>query len=1009
MRNFLCWKPSGVGPVINIDADFVPDEVFWAIHVDAPLDVSGVEHNAEHRTMEPQDLLAEFLSPDRAHFQLAIRGTVGAGKSHLIHWMRQNIENDERRSVVTVRRLETNLRAILDKLIDQLPKNQRQRFKTELDQAGGTLKTREAQKESLLNNLSVAIGQDHKRHDSRLSPDTEEFFLHNLPNLLLDPQLRSEKFLREGEIIDELVGRLFSGSGKRREGERLEFTKDNLPLRSVDAVRASAPAREVLDVLLYDELNTVPAALGIINRNLNDAISLSMNFSGDRLVELMSELRASLAKQGKELILLFEDLQRFQGYDGPLLNALLVQGGNGICNIRWAIACPSGFYESLPDTARTRMNAIVDMDRSKTGAVGEMPHIVRFAARYLNAVRWGRQDLKQAYEKRRGEQVASKCGDCPHRSTCHDAFGVSEDGYGLYPLTAKALQIISDRAGERENPNGSDCFNPRSFQRSVLRPVLEDGGKAIADGVFPGARFQQSFGNVKSLTPLNQEQLREKYGHGAERYIALLDLWSGAMDGQGLTPEIFNAFGLEPIEDLAPPARVLPKSLPSSTTREPPGVPQAVQELRDWRAGGHLSQKLSQTLRERLYAQMVRSIDWDRFGLQQTQFVGATGPARPFRQLSIEFERQETKFTANVPVRIRLPFDSDDETVFNRTATALEGLLEAERHGHWQYPNGEEMLCAFLDVVERCCADIVRQLKGLEGNREAWDPVAAAMELLATTAALGGLLPTSGADAETVLERCFRVPPKDRSFHDDDLRGVYEALRNSHDDLTRFVRAHCSGTKGGTIGRFLDPRRPLSALRTLIGNDWGLVRRPERLSTDFYNNVGNMYDDVSRTLPGAVDREQRFWRDWLERIDAAFGSDSAQEAITSAANRLVDMVYESALRMQSVNTLQAAIKRFESVPFSEAVNWGSEISLGNGTAAVSSCGHGDADAATVIDELIGALQVVVKDAENEITAREKSVGAAGGVGIDKTRTRINSGLDRLIGDLRRLQEYANVG
>src|SRR5579883_2563180 len=480
MRDVLCWEPSRVWSVINIDADFVPDEVFWAVHVDTPLEVRGAAEDSPYKTIAPSELVAEFLDPIRDHFQLAVLGQTGAGKSHLIRWMRQHIESDDRRVVVTVRRLETNLRAILDALVGELPKDRRRRFREELDQAGVMLRTREGQRESLLNNLSVAIRQDRARDSSGLDPQMENFFLNSLPNLLLDPQLRRDKFLKEGEIIDELVNRLFSTRAGRREAERLEFAKDNLPLRNVDMGRASAIARDALDCLLYDQERTVPAALAIINRNLGDAISLSMNFSGDRLAELMGELRRSLAEQGKELVLLFEEFARFQGYDGALLGALLVQGGDGLCNIRWAIACTSGFYKGLPDTARTRMTAVVDMDRSQTRREDAERLGVRFAGRYLNAVRLGREELKRAHDGDRSEPAPNRCDGCEYRRTCHDAFGVSDDGYGLYPLTAQAVDIMSERAAERESPDDPHRFNPRTFQKGLLIPVLTDGGAAIA-------------------------------------------------------------------------------------------------------------------------------------------------------------------------------------------------------------------------------------------------------------------------------------------------------------------------------------------------------------------------------------------------------------------------------------------------------------------------------------------------------------------------------------------------
>ena len=445
-RNFLCWQPEGVNRVINIDADFVSDAVFWAVHVDVPLLVRGPDELSAGRVRTAEEVLDDFLDPNRRHYQLAVLGPTGSGKSHLIHWMRQRLETDARRVVVTVRRTETNLHAILKKLMSHLPVEKQQPFRDELERAGTALHTREAQKQTLINNLAVAIGQDKVRLELNLDGETEEALISALPSMLQDPNLRKEKFLKDGEIVDQLVERSFSGGAGRRDAERLTFLPEHLPLRDVDHKQASGLARDALHYLLMDQDQTIPTALQIINRNLDAAIALSMNFSGDRLAQLMAELRMGLRQNGRDLVLLFEEFARFQGYDAALLEALLVQGDQRICDIRWAIACTSGFYRTLRDTARSRMTAVVDMSRADEAE--EHPHIrmARFAGRYLNAVRCGLNGLQDAYDHDRLSEPPNKCEKCEFRGACNAAFGTSEEGFGLYPLNVHALEYLADRA-----------------------------------------------------------------------------------------------------------------------------------------------------------------------------------------------------------------------------------------------------------------------------------------------------------------------------------------------------------------------------------------------------------------------------------------------------------------------------------------------------------------------------------------------------------------------------------
>ena len=79
-----------------------------------------------------------------------------------------------------------------------------------------------------------------------------------------------------------------------------------------------------------------------------------------------------------------------------------------------------------------------------------------------------------------------------------------------------------------------------------------------------------------------------------------------------------------------------------------------------------------------------------------------------------------------------------------------------------------------------------------------------------------------------------------------------------------------------------------------------------------------------------------------------------------------------------------------------------------GTGVAISCGHGHAENAALVYEFIAALQAVVQDVDNELKARERRVGAAGGDRIETATARIDSALGRLTEDLLKLQEWANA-
>lgn len=905
----LCWAPERVRDVINIDADFVPDSVFWAIDSDAPVTFKEGGGDAT-RSLTTDALVERFLNPTRGHYQLAVLGPAGTGKSHLIHRIRQRVAGRSGLETLSVRRLETNLRAILEKLIERLPPDRSDRYRAELDQAGPTLSTPEVQKGTLLDSLAQAIEEDVRRPDSEIDGDLEDALLASLPNMFRDPYLRKEKFLHTAEVVPELVDRLFSNREGKRLEERVLFDRSNLPLEGIRLANCSIQAREAVDIFLYDSDRYVPATLKVINRNLDRAIARALNFSGDQLGNLMGEIRAYLKTQGKELVILFEEFARLQGYDAAMLAALLEQGGEKLCNVRWALACTTGRFRELPDTVRTRMDGIVDME----GAPPQ--HSVKeFAGRYLNAVRLGRERLEEAFTSARTDGVPNACGVCPGRGDCDDAFGRTEDGYSLYPFTEQALQTMALRT----NPDAVHRFNPRSFQKNVLRPVLVDEAPALLAGEFPTGSLLTGMGG-STFSPEQRARLMDKAGAKFDRYLSLYQLWS---DGRLENPAegVMRTFGLEPLSGLdvvkpAGPAPVAKSAAPIAATVQHHDA--VASQLAAWVEGGYLDQTLAQKLRQALFPLIERAIDWDALGLIPTAFSGATATtARPFRNSSLAFVRQVTTGGAPPPVRLELPFEQNDKG-FTRAAVAFEALLKIEKSGDWAAGHGLAGLAALSELVEACATEVVRQLDALRGRQKKWDPIAGAVELLLVGSALGGALaPTQAQSDEGLLEAVFKDVSVDGPSSTKEMQAVYLALRQKRGALQDLLRAHISVAKGGRAGRFINPVEPLAAARRLRRRHWQLDRRPEPLS-DPYKVVGDLYEAVQGKLQSALALEKEERGRWVDEVEQALGPEPEKQRILDAVRQALDAAANGGLPAPRA-ALETAREEFAGVQFGAAL------------------------------------------------------------------------------------------
>jgi len=983
MRNVVCWDPRQVHAVINPEAEAVPDFVFRAVHTDQPLRVAQPVGDrfqmlspSAYRQMGAPDLVSAFLQPERRHVQLAVLGRSGSGKSHLIHWMRLAIPPSERRMVLTIPKAGTSLRSIVEMIIDRLPGSAQAPFREALARAGDAVMTREGQKHELLNQIAQAIREDSPRQRGD-DGELEQALIEHLPDLFQDAYIRREHFLREDGVVAALVDHVFAVRSEYQPAEeRQRFRPDDLPFGGLDLLNASKPARDAIQVLGLQPDRTLPLAAALVNRALDGAaIARAFSFSGDRVTALMSELRRHLRREGRELVLLIEDFARLQGIDRALLQALLTQGDESLCDIRWAIAATTGFFETVADTVYTRMTFFVDMDRSpgdqRAGATAQKA-LARFAGRYLNAVRLGPDKLADwAAGAGADEAPLNACEVCPHRRECHQAFTPSEEGFGLYPFTSRALWNMALRADEQLEMR----FNPRVLQRSVLVRVLDNYASALAAGAFPPRALLDHLGGVKHLGAVETDRLRrmvpaEQY----DRVLTFQELWHGSSSLTSVPADQREVLSLpdfvgaspEPPEPPGPPG-------PQPPSPEPPRDPRLAQ-LDAWAAGGVLEQRLTTTLRELVYEAIEEAIDWDGEMLERSSFASATAN-RPFRQRSIHFQRQDTQAML-AQVRLTIPLAGSDEAAFARTALALQGLLLArERGGEWTFPNGMLMLAALQECLAEWSADVVRQVRALPGAREHWDPVAAATELLGIGACLSGRL-TANWDLADLLSAAFAEWSDDSGAQSSELREVYRRLRSQREKLVDLVRAVASGTKGGRIGPFLNPAAVVPALQALRQRGWRLGQvPPSDGGTGDWAALARAYQEVARALEGAAEAERKVRLDWLAEMEKAFGSGARRADILASISAARDAAVAAGVGGQRVSSLRERLEQFSQVLFDDAVR--AAVALrdeADALAALPRYGRGRTPAATSGRELAAATGAFLAGVEAELANQEAQFG-----------------------------------
>ena len=883
-QSYVCWDTGKVRQVLNTDAEYASRHIFLAVHSDYPLRATsprpggGIGRGDTSWTMQPQEFLQAFLSQDAPHMQVAVLGDSGAGKSHLISWIKYNLPASADRYTIAIPRTGVSLRGVLELIIDALPEAERQPYIDDLNRSGNQHSSPQNLQERLLSEIALAIQSDQVNGDP--NPDLENALIDKLPNLFHDPTLRHH-LSQSGGIVEQLATQVLSASKDYLPAEeRREFSREDLPLSGVQTAKMSADAG---DTCLF--LNSNPEAQGlaveIINRNLNRAIVQVLNFSGDRIIRLFQEVRRHLRTQGKELILLVEDLARLQGLDMSLLEALVEVGNedNGLCRLRWVAAVTSGYYTRLPNTVQTRMNYVLQMDYPTDGENGSIgtDDIVAFATRYLNASRADEADLSawaELPEDQRGDPL-NRCESCPHRSVCHAAFG-AHDGVGLYPFNSNSLVNMLRRQDDQLYRR----FNPRVLVKDVMAEVLGTYGEDLRDGRFPPQLLLNQMGGAQ-LPPVQRDRLRQQNPQQADRQLAILELWgSGTSQPADLAEDLYTAFGTAkpPPPESRLQTRPEPSVRPESHAHVEPvanpaqSVDPMVAAIRAWGNGESMQDRVTNLLRPKVFDSIVGHIDWDTEGLVQSYFAGTAH--RIFdKSFSIGFARQMTQRRSR-PVSLTIP-SGDRQQELTEAAMALEGLYLFSRHGDWEFDDERDLFAVYANCLEQWSVEALRQIESYRRMQGRWDISKQAVEMLTVGAALAGKAPRQRTDDIGWLNALFTDWPAELPDRTREWQGLYTAFANELTPLRDAVRASVGGTKGGQRGQFIDPTALLPTIKRVRRN-WNLSSPPPDEVQSLQNQFGRfarLHNRIQTELSTVAVVEWHEATDWAKEWRGNLGED----------------------------------------------------------------------------------------------------------------------------------------
>ncbi|HEU4730554.1 MAG TPA: protein DpdH [Kofleriaceae bacterium] len=846
--NAVCWDSSRRATVLNPIALDVPLAVFHATHHPSNVQREGAAAGSIVSASE-FDLLEEFLSFGQNHVFTAAVGDTGTGKSHFIRWLYLEILEREKaapsaRHVVMIPRSAANLADVVRRILQDFEGDATARLRAEVERHRGLSEAEARQR--VLDELAIAIGS---LPASDAEDDETRYLKESIPALLRDHELRRALTRADDGIVPKLARHVL-GQRETAETETLRWTPSDLSLPVQSINKAGDDARELASALLNDDHLRDAASL-ILQRALGPSIAALLRFRSGDLKRALTEIRAQLSSQGRELVLLLEDLSITEGLDGELLEALQVRthdSGTTLCTLRSIVGLTREDYQRLRDNIKARLTRTLWFDApiGHGTSASEDAALAEFAARYLNAVRLEPEVVENWVKTQRKEYVPSACEHCQNRGSCHDAFG-EVDGYGLYPVTPTTLGRLYRQTLRAE----AKAFKPRSLLK-VLTDTLDEAERSIPRKEFPPPSLIKAF-NLGSTTAELQLALRGELRRNGDRALRAVELYADqpAVARPHVKRSILSAF------DLPFPNWTVTTTAPQRRDEPQEEVLTSTLDAHDhWQHGEPPADKAVNAWRQVLLDAIQACVDWDVEGIGYLR--------SGFGARNIHIDGQKTRTADPILTIARSP----------EAAVTMRVLMGGVPSGGTR----EALLRTARIQIEQWTDEVRRGIQERARPSSGVDGLEVGIALLALGSFIRGIRPANEA---ALLDACMRADWE--LAHGTERGTAWSALLRSfqkHGPKVHDVVHHAlSCTKGGQAGSFLDPTRVIATLRTLRRGPLPSFTFDASIQWGVFRDVGTLAREVEQHLRAAIEEEQGAIETWLSSVSTQLGNDSPTDVV----------------------------------------------------------------------------------------------------------------------------------
>ena len=746
MAKFRCWSAEKVSETVFSDIGALAgdaDAIFLAAHTPVELAHPKGTEVDQHASGEKQvlDALLGPLGDTERNTLIAVTGGSGSGKSHVVRWVNAHVSrDDDRYRVLYVPRAIQTLRSLLHRIVADLPGVDGTELLKRVDDAIGKASPGQL-KDQVVNEMKIALNwtiqtlpaEDGETPDEAQAREDRNNLLgfadeegrrrDGLADLLEEP-LVSKALLRKGGRLDRLVASYYDETSRRDDSEEA-FSEDDLPVRELGVRRALKGRPDLLELwemVAHDSTDALSLLEDALRKAVPGTIGLRENGGGETLDGLFTQSRQILKQDGRELVLIFEDLTQFGLVDGELYDQFVTPPSADIAPLRVVFAVTDGAFARMDKTVSTRMSHVFQVGGSA------MSDPQKFVGRYLNLVRIG-GGRTRALREAAGPGDASPWMEnactslenglpCPFIETCHTSFGKVEiDGLGpvgLYPYNASSLRRAIDHLGN----DGT----PRLVLDECVATNLTEADARIADGTYPHERVKDRFDD--HATMLRDVLVQDVPPAEKDRVYRARLIWG---DEKPLSPGIVEAFSLR----TGAPGPVQPTPNPEPTPAPKPPITTVVADplepLYQWRNGDTLIENEVNYYRQTLLLLTQSRLQLDQHLVHVFSGRGKALLARMFNQTSFHFEGGRGAGAGKDSVRFEIKPTAESVQLLAAARWFRDhGHFDPER-GKWPWPSGlapMDMMLDLEDALDRWAAEVrSRFLEATGGSAIAADAV----------------------------------------------------------------------------------------------------------------------------------------------------------------------------------------------------------------------------------------------------------------------------------------------